>query len=79
MKRLPLLLLTGLFFITAPQTGKAGICTGNFVNPITDICWDCIFPISIGPITVFDERPDPPNPGNIWRATAPGKRPWHGP
>ncbi len=23
-------------------------CKGKFVNPITDICWSCIMPISIG-------------------------------
>ncbi len=23
-------------------------CTGNFINPLTDICWDCLFPLSIG-------------------------------
>ncbi len=23
-------------------------CQGRFVNPITDICWSCLFPISIG-------------------------------
>ena len=25
-------------------------CTGRFVNPISDVCWECLFPISIGPI-----------------------------
>ncbi|MFX4450876.1 TraU family protein, partial [Acinetobacter baumannii] len=23
-------------------------CPGEFANPITDICWSCIFPISMG-------------------------------
>ncbi|MBY0281878.1 MAG: TraU family protein, partial [Alphaproteobacteria bacterium] len=27
-------------------------CSGRFVNPITDICWSCLFPISIGPVRV---------------------------
>ena len=27
-------------------------CNGNFVNPIGDICWDCMFPLSIGPLLV---------------------------
>lgn len=27
-------------------------CQGNFVNPITDICWDCMFPVAIGGMTV---------------------------
>jgi conjugal transfer pilus assembly protein TraU len=39
----------------------ANVCTGRFLNPITDVCWDCFFPISIGaietpPSTTF--RPD---------------------
>ena len=25
-------------------------CHGRFINPITDICWSCIFPLFIGPI-----------------------------
>lgn len=27
-------------------------CKGRFVNPITDICWSCIFPMTIGPVPV---------------------------
>ncbi|MDO9794920.1 TraU family protein, partial [Glaesserella parasuis] len=23
-------------------------CDGNWVNPITDVCWNCLFPMSIG-------------------------------
>ena len=26
----------------------AGTCAGKFVNPITDICWSCMFPFTIG-------------------------------
>lgn len=41
------------------------MCTGNFVNPITDICWDCLFPITIGNIPVIaGEEPDTINPGS---------------
>ena len=29
---------------------SAQTCTGRFVNPISDACWECLFPISIGPI-----------------------------
>lgn len=25
-------------------------CYGKFPNPFTDVCWKCIFPISIGPL-----------------------------
>jgi len=27
-------------------------CHGNFVNPITDVCWSCLFPLTIGSSTV---------------------------
>lgn len=26
----------------------ASLCTGHFVNPITDVCWSCLFPLSVG-------------------------------
>lgn len=32
-------------FISFESFGK---CRGKFLNPISDICWDCLFPISIG-------------------------------
>ena len=41
----------------------ANTCEGRFVNPLTDICWECAFPITIGatPI-VASGTPDTPNP-----------------
>lgn len=41
----------------------SGQCQGHFVNPITDICWSCLFPISIGDATVVSSHyPDTENP-----------------
>ncbi|ENF3463150.1 conjugal transfer pilus assembly protein TraU [Yersinia enterocolitica] len=38
-------------------------CEGNFVNPITDICWECMFPITIGNVAVAKgKQPDTSNP-----------------
>lgn len=36
----------------APATA-APTCTGKFMNPITDVCWSCMFPISIGPVPIL--------------------------
>ncbi len=36
-------------------------CNKKFLNPITEVCWDCIFPISIGAISLFGNRPDTKN------------------
>ncbi len=41
-------------------------CSGRFVNPITDICWSCLFPITIGPVKVSGgHREDTPNARQI--------------
>ena len=60
------LLLTSLSTISsAPAQAAAGPgrCTGKFVNPITDICWSCLFPISIGGLKIWpSSRPDTNNP-----------------
>ena len=36
------------------------------MNPITDVCWECLFPITIGPITIGSATgaPDTPNPSS---------------
>lgn len=45
---------------------NAGDCQGKFVNPVTDICWSCIFPLSIGPAKVnIGGRRDTDNPGSL--------------
>ena len=38
----------------APVFAGAGTCTGKFPNPITDICWSCILPISLGSARLGD-------------------------
>lgn len=54
-----LILLMGMFL---PLTVNANVtCKGRFVNPITDICWSCLMPISIGGM-------------NIGKGVAPKKR-----
>ena len=49
---------------TGPASAQS--CTGRFVNPISDVCWECLFPISIGPIRMGSAAgaPDTPNPGS---------------
>ena len=40
-------------------------CQGKFLNPVTDICWSCILPITIGGIKVVGGREDTPNPQRL--------------
>jgi conjugal transfer pilus assembly protein TraU len=44
---------------------NAGTCQGHFVNPITDVCWSCLFPLSLGSQKLVSPNhlPDTKNPG----------------
>jgi conjugal transfer pilus assembly protein TraU len=45
MKTLKLFIAFALIFSVSLAEAK---CVGRFINPITEVCWSCIFPISIG-------------------------------
>src|SRR4051812_24861605 len=47
-------LVAAILLSGAGQTATAGTCTGKFMNPLTDICWSCIFPLSIGSATILN-------------------------
>lgn len=63
-----LLSLTALVcLLSATYTAQAADaqCQGRFVNPITDICWECVFPITIGDVAVSSSSvPDTENPSD---------------
>jgi conjugal transfer pilus assembly protein TraU len=59
-----------IFFVQIQHT-KAQ-CTGRIFNPITDVCWSCILPISIGSASVGGSVPDTPNISTI-PCVCPGK------
>ena len=50
--------------VDAARAAGAGTCTGQFPNPITDICWSCILPISIGSVRLgnLGDQEDIDNP-----------------
>lgn len=54
-------LICMFFFGVAPIADAK--CNAKFLNPITEVCWDCIFPITIGSMKIVGGRPDTKNPG----------------
>ena len=41
-----------------------GRCEGSFVDPVTDVCWGCMFPLSLGSLKIWpSSRADTNNPG----------------
>lgn len=42
-------------FLLCHEVAFAGraTCKGRFANPITDVCWSCIFPLKIGGVTLL--------------------------
>ena len=53
--------ILALVFACALVGAAQAKCNAKFLNPITEICWDCIFPISIGAISLGTSRPDTRN------------------
>ena len=52
-----------LVLLCIHSKSDAKSCTGSFVNPITDICWDCLFPITIGSFELIGgDLPNTANP-----------------
>jgi conjugal transfer pilus assembly protein TraU len=54
------------FFITLVLNGHVQAkCQGKFVNPITDICWSCVFPITFGGMKIVPGSDDTNNPHRL--------------
>jgi conjugal transfer pilus assembly protein TraU len=53
-----------IFILLASALSQAGTCHGRFVNPITDVCWSCLFPLSLGQTSIVSSNhlPDTKNP-----------------
>jgi conjugal transfer pilus assembly protein TraU len=57
-------LLLGMAVVTKPAWAVEPTCKGDFANPITDICWSCIFPLTIGGAKIMSmDQEDIANPG----------------
>lgn len=54
-----------LALLLLPMPAMAGVtCHGAILNPITDICWSCAFPMTIGKVKLmtFDQEDNNSNP-----------------
>ncbi|NNH97762.1 conjugal transfer pilus assembly protein TraU [Pasteurella multocida] len=51
--------------LTSIQVNSSPTCDGKWINPITDVCWSCLFPMSIGSTRVSKGSvPDTRNPSS---------------
>ncbi len=65
MKMLTVSLFCLLLWSNSHMAVADAACEGRFVNPITDICWRCMFPLSLGSTKVTGgDLPDTSNPGS---------------
>lgn len=75
-----LLPITAILSVLLPISAYGGgSCRSRFVNPITDICWSCLLPISIGPLKVgggaVPAKRDTKNPASPLCACSKGGQP----
>jgi conjugal transfer pilus assembly protein TraU len=66
-----LLVIIGIIFLqnipisSYAEESKAKRCKGEFINPITDVCWECLFPITLGSIELKgSDKPNTKNPSS---------------
>jgi conjugal transfer pilus assembly protein TraU len=59
LKNFQLSSLALVLLLAVGFSGKASAvaCGGRFPNPVTDICWLCLFPINIGTIKLTMQAP----------------------
>ncbi len=50
-----------LFLLSINAESAFAKCSGSLMNPITDIAWNCIFPITIGGVTMFSGGEENPS------------------
>lgn len=48
MRPLYFLLAGAAMFVAALTVNAATVCQGKILNPVTDVCWSCVFPVKIG-------------------------------
>lgn len=52
--------------LSLSSNASAQTCTGKFTNPVTDVCWSCMFPLTIGAVPIWqggqEDIENPPSP-----------------
>ena len=63
MSRLARLFAIAALALGVTASAVAAKCNARFLNPITEVCWDCVFPISVGALSINlgTSRPDTRN------------------
>ncbi len=57
------LALIALLCVITNFAQASSACKGHFINPITDVCWNCLFPLTIGKSKIVNsDYPDTENP-----------------
>jgi len=63
IKKMKLILMVVGVVMASPVARASATCSGHFINPISDICWSCMFPMTVGSVPVIPSNyPDTRNP-----------------
>lgn len=75
MRRCAVLLLCVTAVFSGVRNAEAAACGGRFPNPVTDICWLCLFPLEIGSIKMGFGQPHNGDPSPPFLCTCPAPPP----
>ncbi|WP_017108470.1 MULTISPECIES: conjugal transfer pilus assembly protein TraU [Vibrio] len=55
--------LVGALLVSSSAHAGGPACVSRFINPITDVCWSCLFPMTLGSVPLIPSvYPDTNNP-----------------
>ncbi|MFD1877412.1 conjugal transfer pilus assembly protein TraU [Vibrio chagasii] len=55
--------LVGALLVSSSTHAGGPACVSRFINPITDVCWSCLFPMTLGSVPLIPSvYPDTNNP-----------------
>jgi len=62
MKKLKIIICTAILGVITASSAFA-LCKGTIINPVTDVCWSCMFPMQVGGVSYGNGQEAAP--GNV--------------
>ena len=57
------LFVAAALLVAAAGAAASGLCKGRFPNPVTDVCWSCLFPMKIAGVQASPSGVSDPSTG----------------
>lgn len=63
-RKVALFIISGIFLYAFIPATSWAVCRGFIMNPVTDVCWNCMFPIKLASVPIIPNSSGLPDYGN---------------